>query len=238
MPTILELSRKKSADIFDNIHKHPFVVQIHAGTLPQSQFDCYCEQDDLYLERWVEIIQGLLERLRQHPLAEGSAFIDDLDFIQQHLETVREMIHAGVFNPKRKKSDFSPVPKIQLIDEYLDHLTHAARHSTSIAIGLASLFGCYDLYRQIGIYSQKHAVTDEHTYYPWLAANYDEEFVATAERIFKLTDRIASFELTTRILENVDPIIDAARRSYDYEWAFFIAVTEDCTALPTKRCLL
>ncbi len=226
MLAILDEIRQESADIFEKIHEHPFVQQILEATLPLDQFEYYCEQDDLYLEGWAEIILSLIGRLSTHSLSEDPDFFADLVFIQTHLNNVKQMIKAGLFNPKRKDNSFARADKSTLVASYLEHL-HKASRLDSIAVGLASLFGCYDLYRQIGVYSKKQEFTETHPYYTWLSANYDEEFVETAERIFKLTQRIAEFECTTGILTDRASVIDVASQSYRYEWDFFMDVMQD-----------
>lgn len=228
MRTILDEIRQESVDIFEKIHEHPFVQQIHEGTLPFDKFEYYSEQDDLYLEAWADIILSLVQRLYLHPLSEDPAFFADLVFIQTHLNHVKQMIDAGLFNPKRKDNFFVRADKSELVASYLEHLQKASQLD-SFAIGLASLFGCYDLYRQIGVYSKKQALTPTHPYYSWLSANYDGEFVETAERIFKLTQRVTEFEYITGILTARSSVIDVASRSYQYEWDFFMDVMRDRT---------
>lgn len=236
MPAILKLARQRAKDILLYLPQHTFITSIHSGTLPKSQFIRYSEQDDLYLEQWAEIILKQISRLRSHPLRDDCMFIANLDFVKKHLEHVKLNVANGTFNPRRKDSVFIRPRKIPVIDAYLSHLKKA-NEGESITVGLSSLLGCYDLYLEIGRYSKTQKISKDHPYYKWLSANYDDEFVETAERIFSLTERVAQFELTTGLLRDLSAPLDAANQSYCYEHDFFTEIVEVDKPEPLNRSM-
>lgn len=225
MPNILERIRQESSEIFNQIQDHPFVQQIHEATLSPHHFQYYSEQDDLYLETWAELILKLTNKLKAHPLAEDSEFCSDVTFVEIHLRHVKKMIAAGVFNPKRTEAAFIRPEASPVVESYIRHLQQACT-SSSLAVGFASLFGCYDLYRQIGEHSKSMQIAPSHPYYSWLSANYDEEFITTAENVFRITERVAEFEL---IIGKTDlaAVVASGCQSYRYEWDFFTDVIEE-----------
>jgi thiaminase len=212
--------RPISSFISQKIRENVFIQKIHDGSLAAEEFLYYSEQDDLYLEEWARIILVLLENLKSHVLMEDKEFSDDICFVEKHLKNVKRMIDEGVFNPKRKESSFLRPDRSQVIHDYLSHLEQS-NCSGSHTVALASLLGCYDVYQHVGVYSQSRHVDTTHPYRDWLSANYDQEFVETGERVFRLTERMMTFELTTGRLEEPTLARDAAFKSYDYEWQFF-----------------
>src|SRR3989304_8487118 len=136
--------RNRAQRIWRAIDAHPFLRELHAGTLPMDRFTYFILQDYVYLLAFAQV------------LCHGGAKPPDLEplelFCRHALGAVEveRSFHAGfgkTLGLSRRQLD--AVPKEPITQAYIGHLQSVARGG-SLGELVAAVLPCYWIYGEIG----------------------------------------------------------------------------------------
>lgn len=195
-PSFMELANQATESILSAIIKHPFVLEIANGTLPQQKFKYYSEQDRLYDWRYSNT---MLDLARKSNLVAPREFLINA----AHDSTLHWL---GPIPDTMKQC-----PDCQA---YSDFEAHCAQNSFSV--GLAAIAPCYVVYFRVGSWLKSNSVPNN-TYQNWIDENsspHYREQVAEFEKHLNLVAANVTVEEQNRMLA-------AYRRSAQYEWHFW-----------------
>ncbi len=163
--------RKLANPIWDAQLKHPFVVALGNGTLPERKFKYYILQDARFLGDLARLFAAAAERA---PDAESA-----LKFAQLVQETI--VVERGLHESYGKRWKMSPnqmtsVPMAPTNYAYTRHLLAIAQSGSSVEITVAAL-PCAWIYCVVG----QHFLTKgppgpRHPYRDWLVTYASPEF--------------------------------------------------------------
>lgn len=147
----------------------PFLEQLKDGTLPRSAFDRYVFQDSLYLRRHAEALvalAGKLDRTEDKLLFENYA--------QAGVDSERQMLRECA-NDKRMPDEGWGLETLELV-----------RRSPA-AVGVAAVYPCFRMFADAGLWLRGCVGP----YAKWVAAYAGPEFVAQADRVEAVMERLA-----------------------------------------------
>ena len=151
--------------IWEAIHRHPFLLELQAGTLPLEKFRFFLAQDWHYLDAFARTVGLLLGRARATP---------DLERLSPRLLTpVEKPLHRKLFDLAGLTEEaVAAAPIAPTNRAYMNHmLTAAALGSPGEAI--AALLPCPWTYDEIG----RRLPAVSHPVYGEWAAFYREGFL-------------------------------------------------------------
>ena len=186
MKRFSDILRDRAATIWEQEHRHPFVVELGEGTLPLGKFQWYMKQDYLYLIDFSRVIA----------LAVAKAdTLEDMGWFARLLhETLNtEMsLHVsfcedfGISEDELLATRLSPTTLA-----YTDHMLSNA-HSGTIAEVAATLLPCSWGYAEIGqVLEARGKPMDQPLYCRWIEMYSSPEFGELAEWLRSFTDRTA-----------------------------------------------
>lgn len=147
----------------------PFLEQLKDGTLPRSAFDRYVIQDSLYLRRHAEALvalAGKLDRTEDKLLFENYA--------QAGVDSERQMLRECA-NDKRMPDEGWGLETLELV-----------RRSPA-AVGVAAVYPCFRMFADAGLWLRGCVGP----YAKWVAVYAGPEFVAEADRVEAVMERLA-----------------------------------------------
>lgn len=147
----------------------PFLEQLKDGTLPRSAFDRYVFQDSLYLRRHAEALvalAGKIDRTEDKLLFENYA--------QAGVDSERQMLREYA-NDKRMPDEGWGLETLELV-----------RRSPA-AVGVAAVYPCFRMFADAGLWLRGCVGP----YAKWVAVYAGPEFVAEADRVEAVMERLA-----------------------------------------------
>ena len=147
----------------------PFLEQLKDGTLPRAAFDRYVRQDALYLRRHAEALvelAGKLDRAEDRLLFENYA--------QAGVAAERQML--------REYAADNGMP-----DEGWGLETLELVRRSPAAVGVAAVYPCFRMFADAGLWLRGCVGP----YAKWVAAYAGPEFVAQADRVEAVMERLA-----------------------------------------------
>ncbi|MFQ5850942.1 MAG: thiaminase II [Candidatus Binatia bacterium] len=172
--------------IWRAIYAHPFLRELHAGTLPMDRFIHFILQDYLYLLDFAQVLclggakspnLGTLEILTRHALIAveversfHTAFGRRLGFSQRRLNTT---------------------PKGPITEAYTRHL-QAVAYGGSLGEIVAALLPCYWIYGEIGKRLYKHRPKNPKVYREWIETYASEEYWRPVREQIRLADQLGA----------------------------------------------
>ena len=175
--------RRAAAPIWQAIFRHPFVVEIGAGTLPREKFTFFICQDSLYLRDFARV------------LCLGGAKAQDrerMDLFARHAHSalvVERTVHQkfarrlGLTQRALERTPLQPVTQA-----YTRHLLSVAEME-GLAEVAAAILPCYWTYQEVGRRLQRSR-PKEPLYAQWVRAYPGKEFSALVQEQFRLVDRL------------------------------------------------
>ncbi|MEK7210089.1 MAG: thiaminase II, partial [Candidatus Binatota bacterium] len=161
--------RRQADSIWRAIHAHPFLDELHAGTLPMDRFTYFILQDYLYLLDFAQVLclggaksQNLntLEIFTRHALIAveverdfHATFGRSLGFSQRQLDAA---------------------PKAPITEAYTRHLQAVARGG-SLGEIVAAVLPCYWIYGEVGKRLYKNRPRSPKIYREWIETYASEE---------------------------------------------------------------
>lgn len=178
--------RSRSGRIWQAIEEHPFLRELHAGTLPMNRFTYFILQDYVYLLDFAQV------------LCQGGAKSPDLETLELFARhaigavEVERSFHASfgkTFGLSRKELD--SVPKGPITQAYIGHLQSVAR-SGSLGELVAAVLPCYWIYGEVGRRLYRDRPRKPKIYREWIEIYAGEAFWLPVREQIQLIDRIGA----------------------------------------------
>lgn len=176
--------RSGSQPIWRAIHNHPFLAELHQGTLSLDRFTYFILQDYVYLLDFAQV------------LCQGGAKSPDLEtlalFCRHALGAVEveRTFHASFGNSlglSRKELD--EVPKGPITQAYIAHLQLVAR-SGSLGEIVAAILPCYWIYGEVGRRLYRNRPRKPKVYRQWIETYASEAFWRPVREQIQLMNRL------------------------------------------------
>ncbi|HWP60065.1 MAG TPA: thiaminase II [Candidatus Acidoferrales bacterium] len=178
--------RQRAARVWRAIERHPFLRELHAGTLPRNRFIYFILQDYVYLLDFAQV------------LCQGGAKSPDLEtlemFCRHALEAVEveRSFHASfgkTLGLSRRELD--AVPKGPITQAYLSHLQSVARGGTLGEL-VAAVLPCYWIYGEVGRRLYRNRPQRPKIYRRWIETYASESFWKLVREQIQLMDKLAA----------------------------------------------
>jgi thiaminase/transcriptional activator TenA len=179
-----EQLRRRSERIWRAIERHPFLVELHAGTLPMDRFTSFIMQDYVYLLDFAQV------------LCQAGAKSPDLETLQLFAHhalgavEVERSFHATFgqdLGMSRKQLD--AVTKGPITQAYIAHLQSVARSGTLGEI-VAAVLPCYWIYGEVGRRLHRTRPSKPKIYRKWIEIYASEPFWRSVREQIQLMDRL------------------------------------------------
>jgi thiaminase/transcriptional activator TenA len=177
--------RRRADRIWQAIDAHPFLRELHAGTLSMNRFTYFILQDYVYLLDFAQVLcQG----------GGKSPNLETLDLFCRHAlgaVEVERTFHASFgksLGLSRKQLD--AVPKGPMTQSYIGHLQSVAR-SGSLGELVAAVLPCYWIYGEVGRRLYRNRPQKPKIYRQWIETYASDEFWQPVREQIHLMDRIA-----------------------------------------------
>jgi len=176
--------RSGSQPIWRAIQNHPFLAELHQGTLSLDRFTYFILQDYVYLLDFAQV------------LCQGGAKSPDLEtlalFCRHALGAVEveRTFHASFGNSlglSRKELD--EVPKGPITQAYIAHLQSVAR-SGSLGEIVAAILPCYWIYGGVGRRIYRNRPLKSKVYSQWIETYASEAFWRPVREQIQLMNRL------------------------------------------------
>lgn len=178
--------RRQSRSIWQEIMAHPFLHELHAGTLPIDRFVYFILQDYVYLVDFAQVLcmggakSGNLETLSMfahHALGAvevergfHASFGKEMGFTRQQLDAAKK----------------GPVT-----EAYIAHLQSVARGG-SLAELVAAVLPCYWIYGEVGKALYKNRPRKPVIYRRWIETYADESFWRPVREQIRLMNQLGA----------------------------------------------
>lgn len=191
--------RKASARVWRAIDNHPFLLELHAGTLPMERFTYFILQDYVYLLDFAQV------------LCLGGAKSPDLATLELFCRhalgavAVERSFHASFAKTHGlTRQALDAVPKGPTTQAYIDHLQSVARGGTLGEL-VAAVLPCYWIYGEVGKRLHGNRPSSPKVYREWIETYASEAFWKPVREQIQLMDRLgaaASKSEKNRMSEN------------------------------------
>lgn len=181
-------ARKESSEFWEKSLHHPFIQELHAGTLSERNFRYYLLQDRYYLNQLRDIYSLIGQQTTYNQLKEmmvrGS----------ERLITGEIMMRETFFDKlKITEKEIQETPIASTPYQYVSHMSQSLL-SGSPHVAFASLLPCAWLYQEIGF--QLNKIGSPHPIYQqWIESCITAESVAIVQQEQALLNTI--YEETT-----------------------------------------
>lgn len=177
------IARERAKEYWDGSFEHPFIKELHEGTLKDEVFRYYLLQDRYYLEHFSQLyariadwsedleVKELMVQNAKH-LAEGELMIRE-EFFQQ----------LGITEEEIQKTPIAPTAY-----HYVSHMYRQLVTSTP-SIACASLLPCSWLYHTIGVLLVNQQSPNS-LYQKWIDTYSGEESYVAVERECQVLNRL------------------------------------------------
>lgn len=178
--------KRHALPIWHAIYTHPFLNELHAGTLPLDRFTYFILQDYLYLLDFAQV------------LCLGGAKSPDLKtleiFTRHALITVEveRSFHASFgrslgFSQKQ----LDTTPKAPITEAYTGHLQAVAR-SGGLGEIVAAVLPCYWIYGEVGKRLYKNRPRNPKIYREWIETYASEDYWKPVREQIRLMDHLGA----------------------------------------------
>lgn len=178
--------RSRAERIWRAIEHHPFLSELHAGTLPMNRFTYFILQDYVYLLDFAQV------------LCQGGAKAPDLETLELFCRhalgavEVERSFHASfgkTLGLSRKQLD--AVPKGPITQAYLSHLQAVARSGTLGEL-VGAVLPCYWIYGEVGKRLYRNRPRKPKIYRQWIETYASEEFWRPVREQMELANRLGA----------------------------------------------
>ena len=171
MPTqFAEQLKRRSGQIWQAIERHPFLRELHAGTLPMDRFTYFILQDYLYL---LDFAQVLCLGGSKSPDLKTLEIFTRHALIAVEVERSFHTSFGRSLGFSRKQLDNAP--KGPITEAYTRHLQAVARGG-SLGEIVAAVLPCYWIYGEVGKRLYKNRPKSPKIYREWIETYASEEF--------------------------------------------------------------
>jgi thiaminase/transcriptional activator TenA len=178
--------KRRAQRIWRAIDGHPFLRELHAGTLPMNRFTYFILQDYVYLLDFAQV------------LCQGGAKSPDLETLELFCRhalgavEVERSFHASfgkTVGLSRKQLD--AVPKGPVTQVYISHLQLVA-HSGSLGELVAAVLPCYWIYGEVGRRFYRNRPCRPKVYREWIETYASESFWKPVREQIHLMDKLGA----------------------------------------------
>jgi thiaminase (transcriptional activator TenA) len=178
--------RSRAGRIWRAIDAHPFLRELHAGTLPMNHFTYFILQDYVYLLDFAQV------------LCHGGAKSPDLETLELFCRhalgavEVERSFHASfgkTLGLSRRQLD--AIAKGPITQAYIGHLQSVARGG-SLGEVVAAVLPCYWIYGEIGRSLYKKRPRKPKIYREWIETYASETFWRPVREQIRLMDRLGA----------------------------------------------
>jgi thiaminase/transcriptional activator TenA len=178
--------KRRAAPIWRAVDAHPFLRELHSGTLSMERFTYFILQDYVYLLDFAQV------------LALGAAKSPDLETLELFCRhalgavEVERSFHAGV--GKRlglTRGQLDEVRKEPMTQAYIDHLQSVARGG-SLAEIVAAVLPCYWIYGEVGRRLYRNRPRQPKVFREWIEIYASESFWGPVREQIELMDRLGA----------------------------------------------
>lgn len=166
--------------VYHSILRHPFNVELAAGTLALEKFKYYLEQDDLYIKAYARSLASLAAKAPRSDIAQ-----DLLTYAKDGI-LVEQQLHEHYFS----KYEITPTQQAQPACFAYNHFLLSTTVIEAFEIGLAALLPCFWIYREVGAHIAKSSVRNN-PFQQWIDTYIDREYDAIVDRMIEITEAVA-----------------------------------------------
>jgi thiaminase (transcriptional activator TenA) len=180
------LLRRRGERIWQAIEGHPFLRELHAGTLPMDRFTYFILQDYVYLLDFAQVLcQG----------AAKSPDLETLELFARHAlgaVEVERTFHASFGKTLGlSREHLDAVQKGPITQAYIGHLQAVAR-SGSLSEIVAAVLPCYWIYGEVGRRLHSKRPRKPRIYREWIETYASEGFWKPVREQIQLMDRLGA----------------------------------------------
>lgn len=208
MTSIAQACWEDVDDWFAAICRHPFVLGLADGTLPEDVFVRYLVDDVHYLDRYARVLARLAARA---PDPEGIALLAGS---AAGAIAAERGLHREFLAPRGLDPDADTLPEASpTCVAYTGYLEQGATAPFDVA--LAAVLPCFRVYAEVGRHVlARRSPGDDHPYGAWIDTYAAPEFAAAVRSAEAYLDAAA---------EHREDVLTAYRRSTRFEWMFWDA---------------
>jgi thiaminase/transcriptional activator TenA len=178
--------RSGCAPTWRAIENHPFLVELHAGTLPMERFTYFILQDYVYLLDFAQV------------LCLGGAKSPDLATLELFCRhalgavEVERSFHASFGKTHGlSQRELDEVAKAPTTQAYIDHLQSVARGGTLGEL-VAAVLPCYWIYGEVGKRLYRNRPKKPKVYGEWIETYASAAFWQPVREQIHLMDRLGA----------------------------------------------
>lgn len=190
--------------VYDEILRHPFIIQLAEGTLPVAKFEYYLRQDALYLDNYAKVLAHIASRLNDKNDIE--AFIN---FAKDGIEVEKAMHALFLHGLIPDRADISPTCLL-----YSSVLSSCA--TLPVEIEAAAVLPCFWVYQRVGKHIAALSVADN-PYQQWIDTYSNPVFDASTQKAISICDTLAA-NAGNKTVENMTQIFIQCTKM---EWLFW-----------------
>ena len=178
--------KRRAAPIWHAVDTHPFLIELHAGTLPMDRFTYFILQDYLYL---LDFAQALCLGGAKSP------DLKTLEIFTRHAliaVEVERSFHASFGRSlgfSRRQLDAAP--KGPITEAYTRHLQAVARGG-SLGEIVAAVLPCYWIYGEVGKRLYKNRPKGPKIYREWIETYASEEYWKPVREQIRLMNQLGA----------------------------------------------
>lgn len=178
--------RARSERVWRAIGDHPFLRELHAGTLPLNRFTYFILQDYVYLLDFAQV------------LCQGGAKAPNLETLELFCRhalgavEVERSFHAGYGKSLGlSRAELDAVPKGPVTQGYIGHLQSVAR-GASLGELVAAVLPCYWIYGESGRRLYRNRPKKPKIYREWIETYASNEFWKPVREQILLMDKLGA----------------------------------------------
>ena len=178
--------RSGCAPTWSAIENHPFLMELHAGTLPMERFTYFILQDYVYLLDFAQV------------LCLGGAKSPDLATLELFCRhalgavEVERSFHASFGKTHGlSQRELDKVVKAPVTQAYIDHLQSVARGGTLGEL-VAAVLPCYWIYGEVGKRLYRNRPKRPKVYSEWIETYASAAFWQPVREQIHLMDRLGA----------------------------------------------
>ena len=211
--------RERHADLHDAALEHPVVHAIGSGTLDESTFRYYLEQDFVFLTHYVRVLARAVDAAPDLDTAEPIAVLLH-STLTVEIDALRHLYQQF----GGEVDDLNDVVASPTCRAYVNHLL-AVSSERDLPLILAAILPCQWGYGDIGRRLRDRGLPGDSRYRQWIEEYACEAYHSVVGSTVHLFDRLSSTESSVR-LKRID---DVYRLSSSYELQFWeMARQQEC----------
>ena len=200
-----------NAGLHEAALNHPVVRGIGSGTLDESTFRYYLEQDFVFLTHYVRVLARAVDAAPDLDTAEPIA-----DLLHATLTVEIDALRHLYRQLGGEEGDLNDVVASPTCRAYIDHLL-AVSSERDLPLILAAILPCQWGYGDIGRRLHERGLPGDPRYRQWIEEYASETYHSVVGSTVRLFDRLASTESSVR-LKRID---DVFHLSSSYELRFW-----------------